>query len=132
MGAALGVVGLPAVWLASLAGRPEVLATNAFRVGGALLAAAVAWLVYRRHGRKPPATRYLVVGVVGSLAVTALSVPVPALGWYSASGWLVSGIVGGGAVALARYAASPSFARPADDRTGGSAHRTSRRGPPSP
>ena len=96
---------LPLVWLATLAGSTDVLATNAFRVAGALLAGASAWIWHRRERSSLSVGRVLAMGVVGSLAVTALSVALPALGRFTVSGWLVSGIVGGGMVALAVHAA---------------------------
>lgn len=105
--AVVGALALPLLWLGSLAGRPDVLTTNGFRVGGALVAAVVVWGLDHRRRRAPPRTRYLVAGVVGSLIVTALSVGIPALGRPTASGWLLSGIVGGGTLALVLYAGAP-------------------------
>jgi peptidoglycan/LPS O-acetylase OafA/YrhL len=97
---------LPVAWLVSLRSEPDFLWANLFRVIGALLAAAGTWaLRRRREGRGASSWQSLLAaGVVGSLAVSVLSLPIPALGRITASGWLMSGVVGGGMLALALYA----------------------------
>jgi peptidoglycan/LPS O-acetylase OafA/YrhL len=105
--ALLGVAGLPAAWLASLSGQPDHLTSNLVRVAAAIFVAGAAWAVQARKGRAPRWKATLVAGVVGSLALTALSVFLPALGTYTASGWVVSGLVGGAMVALAGFGLRP-------------------------
>jgi peptidoglycan/LPS O-acetylase OafA/YrhL len=105
-GAAAALV--PLAWLGSLYPEPALLQANMFRLLGALVAAAIAWVSSGRgDGRSReglPWQRCLAAGVVGSLAVTGLSVLVPALGGFSFAGWLTSGIAGGVIVVLAGYA----------------------------
>ncbi len=96
------------VWLGTLAGEPALLRTNGLRVLGALVAAGIAWVTCDRGGGRDreglPWQRCLAAGVVGSLAVTGISILAPALGEFGFAGWLASGIVGGGMVVLAGYA----------------------------
>lgn len=114
--AAVAVVLIPLVWLGSLAGEPALLRANLIRVLGAMVAAGIAWATVRRgrgraEGREKgrgrtglPWARCLTAGVVGSIAVTGLSILVPLLGEFGMAGWLASGIAGGAIVVLAGYA----------------------------
>lgn len=97
-------------WPASLMGRDEHLIANIYRTGGALLLALGAWMVRpgsrrRAHEAVEPGWKSLVVaGLIGSLLITGVAALVPALGNPWVSGWLVSGVVGGGCVALVSFA----------------------------
>lgn len=95
-------------WFGSLASEPALLQANVFRVLGALVAAGIAWATWRPvPGRGRPGLpwqRCLAAGVVGSLAVTGISILAPALGGFSFAGWLASGIAGGAIIVLAGYA----------------------------
>lgn len=102
--AVLGAVALPLAWLASLSGQPGFVSTNLARVVGAILVAGVTGALYRPASKSISWSGMLAGGVVGSLAVTVISVFVPALGRFDASGWLVSGFVGGVIVALVAFA----------------------------
>lgn len=102
--ALLGILGLPAVWLGSLAFGAGDWATNLVRVAGALLAAGLFWGV-RRPLSGLPWGKLVLAGVVGSLVATGLSALVPALGVWTASGWFVSGAVGGAMIGLGLLAA---------------------------
>lgn len=95
----LGCVLLPVAWIASLGGDPDYRVTNLVRTVGALLGAGV---VLRLRWEDPgiPWGSLVTGGMAGSIAVSALSVMIPALGRYAAPGWLMSGAVGGAVVAL--------------------------------
>ncbi|TVP45599.1 MAG: hypothetical protein EA350_08610 [Gemmatimonadales bacterium] len=112
-GAAVALVLL--AWFGSLAAEPGLLRANVLRVLGAVVGAGIAWATYQRgHGARRdglPWQRCLAAGVVGSLAVTGISILAPALGGFSFAGWLVSGIAGGVTVVLAGYALTGGAAR---------------------
>jgi hypothetical protein len=95
-------------WLGTLAAEPDLLRANVTRVLGALVAAGIAWATHRPAGGrsqgKLPWQRCLSAGVMGSLAVTGVSMLAPALGGFTFAGWLASGIAGGAMVVLAGYA----------------------------
>jgi len=105
-GAAVALILL--AWLGTLAAEPDLLRANVIRVLGALVAAGIAWATHRPAGGrsqgKLPWQRCLSAGVMGSLAVTGVSMFVPALGGFTFAGWLASGIAGGATVVLAGYA----------------------------
>ncbi|CAN5729471.1 hypothetical protein BH23GEM11_BH23GEM11_00400 [soil metagenome] len=105
-GASVAVILL--LWFGSLAAEPDLLRANVLRVLGALVAAGIAWFTHRPEGGrtrgKLPWQRCLAAGVVGSLAVTGVSILAPALGGFTFAGWLASGIAGGAIVVLAGYA----------------------------
>lgn len=108
--ALLGMVGLPAIWLGSLVLMAADWGTNLLRLTGALAAAALYWSTQRQRDGLPWG-RLLIAGVVGSLLVTFLSVFIPALGAWSASGWLVSGALGGVVVGLGLLAVGSRHTR---------------------
>ncbi len=97
--AVVGAIGLPTVWLGSLAFAGEDWITNLARVVGAA-AAAVLYLATRRRGQGVPWAALVFVGIIGSLLTTGVSALVPPLGVWTAAGWLVSGAVGGAMVGL--------------------------------
>jgi len=100
--ALIGLVVLPVGWIASLGAEPGFRITNVVRVVGALVAAGLLWVWRIRDGsRRWGWGSLLIAGIAGSLAMTALSVPLPALGRASMAGWLASGAVGGAMVGLA-------------------------------
>jgi len=105
-GAAVALILL--AWLGALAAEPDLFRANVIRVLGALVAAGIAWATHRPAGGrsqgKLPWQRCLSAGVVGSLAVTGVSMLAPALGGFTFAGWLASGIAGGAMVVLAGYA----------------------------
>ena len=101
----LGVFALPLAWLASLGGDAELLRANAARTLGAVIAGAAIWARARGRVDALPWSRFVVAGIIGSLVVSGFSLAIPALGPVTAAGWLMSGVAGGGAVALAAYAA---------------------------
>ena len=106
--AGAAVVLILLAWFGSLAAERSLLHANVFRVLGALVAAGIAWATYGQGpGRSReglPWQRCLAAGVVGSLAVTGLSIFAPGLGGFSFAGWLASGVAGGVIVVLAGYA----------------------------
>jgi hypothetical protein len=102
--ALLAALVIPLVWLASLSGSPDHRTANFFRVAGALFGGSIAWTAQRALAGSTSWKACLGGGVAGSLVITAVSVAVPALGHYAASGWLTSGVAGGGMIALALYA----------------------------
>ncbi len=115
--AGAAVVLILLAWFGSLAAEPALLRANLLRVLGAVVAAGIAWATWRpgqggsRQGL--PWQRCLAAGVVGSLAVTGVSVFAPALGAFSLAGWLASGIAGGTIVVLTGYALTGGPGRPA-------------------
>jgi peptidoglycan biosynthesis protein MviN/MurJ (putative lipid II flippase) len=110
--ALIGLIVLPVAWIASLGAEPGYRITNVARVVGALVAAALLWLWRIRNGdARWGWGSLLIAGIAGSLAATALSVPLPALGRASAAGWLVSGAVGGAMVGLAILAITGGLSR---------------------
>lgn len=109
--AGLAVPLILVVWLGSLAAEPPLLQANLIRVCAALIAAGIAWGSYGQDRPGLPWQRCLAAGVGGSLLVTGISVVVPALGHFSAAGWLVSGVVGGAAVVLGGYVVTPTERR---------------------
>jgi hypothetical protein len=105
--AGVAVAVIFAAWLGSLATEPELLRANLIRVLGALIGAGIAWSTWhppegRARGRLPW-QRCLAGGVVGSLAITGVSILAPALGGFSLAGWLASGFAGGAMVVLGGY-----------------------------
>jgi hypothetical protein len=106
--AGAAVVLVIVAWFGSLAAEPALLRANVIRVLGALVAAGIAWATWRPAGTrsqgKLPWGRCLAAGVVGSLAVTGVSILAPALGEFTFAGWLASGVAGGAIVVLAGYA----------------------------
>jgi hypothetical protein len=108
--ALLGLVALPAAWLGSLALLSGLWVTNLARVAGGLVAAGL--LLTGRKRPSLPWPRLLVAGIAGSLVVTGLSVLFPALGAWRASGWLISGAVGGAMIGLGLLALGGPNARP--------------------
>jgi hypothetical protein len=115
--AGAAVVLILLAWLGSLAAEPALLRANLMRVLGALVAAGIAWATWHRgrarEGRGGlPWQRCLAAGVVGSLAVTGISILAPALGGFSFAGWLASGIAGGAMVVLTGYALKGGTAAP--------------------
>lgn len=100
----VGAVLLPLLWLASLAGVPAHQTANYFRVIGALFGAGAGWIILSFRGDPVSWRTCLGGGVAGSLTVSAISIVVPALGPFAASGWLMSGVVGGGMVTLLLFA----------------------------
>lgn len=104
-------------WFGSLSAEPALLRANLLRVLGAVIAAGIAWVTYRPgHGRGReglPWQRCLAAGVVGSLAVTGVSVLAPAFGGFSLAGWLASGIAGGTIVVLTGYSLTGGPGQPA-------------------
>lgn len=110
--ALFGLVVLPGAWIASLGAEPGYRITNLVRVAGALVAAGLLWLWLIRDGsRRWRWGSLLLAGIAGSLAVTALSVPLPALGRASVAGWLASGVVGGAMVGLGILAITGRLSR---------------------
>ena len=95
----LGCILLPLAWIASLGGDPDYRVTNLVRTVGALLGAGGV-LRLRRKDPGIPWGSLVTGGMAGSIAVSALSVAIPALGRYASPGWLMSGAVGGVMVAL--------------------------------
>jgi peptidoglycan/LPS O-acetylase OafA/YrhL len=106
--AGVGVALIPLAWLGSLAAESALLHANIIRVLGALLTGGIAWVTHNRSHERGrgglPWGRCLAAGVVGSLAVTGISMLAPALGGFTLAGWLMSGVVGGVMVVLAGYA----------------------------
>lgn len=102
--AALGALLLPLAWLLTLGADPVGQTANYFRVLGAIFGAGAGWILLTVRGGRPTWKSCLVGGVAGSFAMTAISIAAPALGDYAASGWIVSGFVGGGMVALTSFA----------------------------
>jgi hypothetical protein len=120
--AGAAVVLVLVAWFGSLATEPELLRANVVRVLGALVAAGIAWATWRpagtRNQGKLPWGRCLAAGVVGSLAVTSVSILAPTLGGFTFAGWLASGVAGGAVVVLAGYALTGGAAGPADRNEG--------------
>ncbi len=92
--ALLALLLLPFIWIATLGGPPDLRLTNLARVVGALVGAGLVWRLRRGVGAIPWGS-LLGGGIAGSLAVTLLSVLVPALGEPFGAGWILSGVVGG-------------------------------------
>jgi len=109
--AGLAVALILLAWFGFLAPEPALFQANVIRVLGALVAAGIAWGTYGRNRSGLPWERCLAAGVLGSLATTAISIVVPALGGFTQAGWLVSGVAGGAIVVLTGYALTGNVRR---------------------
>ncbi len=99
----VALVLLPVIWIGTLVGPPDLRITNAARVTGALVGAGMVWR-RRPDAASIPWGALMGGGIAGSLAVTLLSVVVPALGQPFGAGWILSGVLGGAMVGLAMLA----------------------------
>ena len=108
--ALIGFVALPVAWIASLGAEPGYRVTNVVRVAGAMVAAGLLWRL-GDGSRRPSWGGLLFAGILGSLVITALSIPLSAVGRASAAGWLVSGAVGGLMVGLVILAVTGRLSR---------------------